>query len=135
MFQNTLKENAVETNATSNLSEDNFMVGVILAGKSIAQSVFNCFIGTSLKPKIGLVTLRTFKCILGALTAKFGYQRPMFFGFVMTIASTISFAFADTPVLMLISRSLQGVGTSFRYVHRFWKNKVENLAPFPVWGF
>ena len=40
----------------------------------------------------------------------------MFFGFVMTIASTISFAFADTPMLMLISRSLQGVGTSFSTV-------------------
>ena len=98
-----------QTNATSNLSDDNFMVGVILAGKSIAQVVFNFFIG-KIKIKI-LILNRKFK---GAMTAKFGYQRPMFFGFIMTIASTISFAFADTPTLMLISRSLQGVGTSFR---------------------
>ena len=98
-----------QTNATSNLSDDNFMVGVILAGKSIAQVVFNFFIG-KIKIKISIL-LGNLK---GAMTAKFGYQRPMFFGFIMTIASTISFAFADTPTLMLISRSLQGVGTSFR---------------------
>ena len=66
--------------------------------------------------------------ILGALTAKFGYQRPMFFGFVMTIASTISFAFADTPVLMLISRSLQGVGISFRYVEVFENDISEKFS-------
>ena len=40
-----LLKNNDQTNATSNLSDDNFMVGVILAGKSIAQVVFNFFIG------------------------------------------------------------------------------------------
>ena len=43
-----LLKNNDQTNATSNLSDDNFMVGVILAGKSIAQVVFNFFIGNIL---------------------------------------------------------------------------------------
>ena len=56
-----LLKNNDQSNATSNLSDDNFMVGVILAGKSIAQVVFNLFIG-EIKIKISVLTRKFLRC-------------------------------------------------------------------------
>jgi MFS family permease len=83
-------------NGSLSMSGDNFIVGVILAGKAITQSFFNFFIGS--------------------ITARFGYQIPMFIGFMLTIGSTILFAFSKTAAMMLIARGIQGIGTSFRYL-------------------
>uniref|UniRef100_A0A8C6TUN2 Solute carrier family 18 member A2 n=1 Tax=Neogobius melanostomus TaxID=47308 RepID=A0A8C6TUN2_9GOBI len=79
------------TSESSQVNE-NVKVGMLLASKSIVQLLTNLFIGP--------------------LTNRVGYQIPMFIGFCIMFLSTIMFAFSSSYILLVIARSLQGVGTS-----------------------
>ncbi|KAM8973756.1 chromaffin granule amine transporter-like [Pelodytes ibericus] len=83
-------------NTSSFFREENVQVGLLLASKGITQLLVN--------PLVGLFTNR------------FGYDLPMLCGFVVTFASTLTFAFAETYVLMFVARAIQGIGSSLSTV-------------------
>ncbi|KAJ8386035.1 hypothetical protein AAFF_G00178560 [Aldrovandia affinis] len=78
------------------LEEENVRVGLMFASKAVVQLLVNPFVGP--------------------LTNRIGYHIPMFAGFVIMFASTIMFAFSGTYTLLLVARSLQGIGSSFSSV-------------------
>ncbi|XP_044132846.1 chromaffin granule amine transporter-like, partial [Bufo gargarizans] len=81
---------------TSVLQQENVQGGLLLASKAIVQLLASS--------------------IVGLITNRFGYDIPMFFGFIIMFLSTLLFAFADSYWLMLFSRSIQGVGSSLSTV-------------------
>ncbi|MCJ8736577.1 hypothetical protein PDJAM_G00014090 [Pangasius djambal] len=78
--------------ADKQLLNENVKVGLLFASKATVQLITNP--------------------IIGPLTNKIGYQIPMFAGFCIMFLSTIMFAFSSSYVLLLLARSLQGVGSS-----------------------
>uniref|UniRef100_A0A7N4PH80 Solute carrier family 18 member A2 n=1 Tax=Sarcophilus harrisii TaxID=9305 RepID=A0A7N4PH80_SARHA len=74
------------------LLNENVQVGLLFASKATIQLLTNPFIGP--------------------MTNRIGYQIPMFAGFCIMFVSTIMFAFSRSYTLLLIARSLQGVGSS-----------------------
>ena len=55
----------------------------------------------------------------------------MFFGFLMTIGSTILFAFSESAIMMLVSRAIQGTKSFFKVlINIFFKVLEPVLAPF-----
>ncbi|XP_027707240.1 synaptic vesicular amine transporter isoform X2 [Vombatus ursinus] len=74
------------------LLNENVQVGLLFASKATIQLLTNPFIGP--------------------MTNRIGYQIPMFAGFCIMFVSTIMFAFSGSYTLLLIARSLQGVGSS-----------------------
>ncbi|XP_074641109.1 synaptic vesicular amine transporter-like [Tubulanus polymorphus] len=74
------------------LSNENLEVGLLFASKAIVQLLTNPFIGP--------------------LTNRIGYSIPMFSGFVIMFVSTIIFAFGENFTILLIARSIQGIGSS-----------------------
>ncbi|XP_072026459.1 synaptic vesicular amine transporter-like isoform X2 [Amphiura filiformis] len=72
--------------------EDNVKIGLLFASKAFFQLLANP--------------------IVGPLTNRFGYSLPMFTGFAIMFASTLVFAFGETYVVLLVARSIQGVGSS-----------------------
>ncbi|XP_007935112.1 synaptic vesicular amine transporter [Orycteropus afer afer] len=74
------------------LLNENVQVGLLFASKATVQLLTNPFIGL--------------------LTNRIGYPIPMFAGFCIMFLSTIMFAFSSTYALLLIARSLQGIGSS-----------------------
>ncbi|KAM9312797.1 chromaffin granule amine transporter [Gastrophryne carolinensis] len=94
--QEDLAKNTTCNREKSVLQDENVKVGLLFASKAIVQLLIN--------PLVGLVTNR------------FGYDMPMFFGFVILFLSTIMFAFSGSYTLLFLARSLQGVGSSFSTV-------------------
>ncbi|KAG8441086.1 hypothetical protein GDO86_006725 [Hymenochirus boettgeri] len=78
------------------LQSENIKVGLLFASKAILQLLTN--------PLVGLATNR------------FGYDAPLFFGFIILFLSTLMFAFSGTYTLLFLARSLQGIGSSFSTV-------------------
>ncbi|XP_035510858.1 synaptic vesicular amine transporter-like [Morone saxatilis] len=78
--------------AGAQLDEVNIKVGLLLASKSTIQIIINPFIGP--------------------LTDRIGYHIPMCAGFCIIIMATTLFAFSSSYVLLLLARSVQGVGGS-----------------------
>ncbi|XP_039625181.1 chromaffin granule amine transporter [Polypterus senegalus] len=78
------------------LKDENIRVGILLASKSIMQLIFNP--------------------IVGPLTNRIGFHIPMFTGFVLMFFSTITYAFVTTYPLMILARTIQGIGSSFSSV-------------------
>ncbi|XP_001368111.1 synaptic vesicular amine transporter [Monodelphis domestica] len=74
------------------LINENVQVGLLFASKATIQLLTNPFIGP--------------------MTNRIGYQIPMFAGFCIMFVSTVMFAFSRSYALLLIARSLQGVGSS-----------------------
>ncbi|XP_060027197.1 synaptic vesicular amine transporter isoform X2 [Erinaceus europaeus] len=74
------------------LLNENVQVGLLFASKATVQLLTNPFIGL--------------------LTNRIGYPIPMFVGFCIMFISTIMFAFSSSYALLLIARSLQGIGSS-----------------------
>nr|XP_012385687.2 synaptic vesicular amine transporter isoform X2 [Dasypus novemcinctus] len=74
------------------LLNENVQVGLLFASKATVQLLTNPFIGL--------------------LTNRIGYPIPMFAGFCIMFISTIMFAFSSSYGLLLIARSLQGIGSS-----------------------
>ncbi|XP_023585755.1 synaptic vesicular amine transporter isoform X2 [Trichechus manatus latirostris] len=74
------------------LLNENVQVGLLFASKATVQLLTNPFIGL--------------------LTNRIGYPIPMFAGFCIMFISTIMFAFSRSYALLLIARSLQGIGSS-----------------------
>ncbi|XP_015783060.1 synaptic vesicular amine transporter [Tetranychus urticae] len=74
------------------LVEESTEVGVLFASKPVIQAITNPFIGP--------------------LTNKIGYSIPMFAGFLIMFLSTLIFAVGKSYPLLLIARSLQGVGSA-----------------------
>nr|XP_029138286.1 synaptic vesicular amine transporter-like [Labrus bergylta] len=70
----------------------NIKVGLLLASKSTVQLFMNPFVGP--------------------LIDRIGYHLPMCAGFCITVLATILFAFSSSFILMLLARSVQGVGGS-----------------------
>ncbi|XP_073350830.1 synaptic vesicular amine transporter-like isoform X2 [Pagrus major] len=79
--------------AGAQLDKLNTKVGLLLASKSTIQLIFNPFIGP--------------------LTDRIGCHIPMCAGFCIIILATTLFAFSSSYILMLLARSVQGVGGSF----------------------
>ncbi|XP_067427006.1 synaptic vesicular amine transporter-like [Thunnus thynnus] len=79
------------------LDKENVKVGVLLATKSTIQLIINPIIGT-----LQQVTV----------LYRFGYHIPMCAGFCIIILATTLFAFSSSYVLLLLARSVQGVGGS-----------------------
>ncbi|XP_029913184.1 synaptic vesicular amine transporter-like [Myripristis murdjan] len=80
------------TRADTLLDHENVKVGVLLASKAAVQLITNPFIGP--------------------LTNRIGYHIPMFAGFCIMFLSTTLFAFSSSYTLLLLARSVQGVGGS-----------------------
>ncbi|XP_068587634.1 synaptic vesicular amine transporter-like isoform X1 [Cebidichthys violaceus] len=78
--------------ADAHLDEVNIKVGLLLASKSTIQLIINPF--------------------MGPLTDRIGYHIPMCAGFCIIFFSTTLFAFSSSFILMLVARSVQGVGGS-----------------------
>ncbi|XP_004681037.1 PREDICTED: synaptic vesicular amine transporter [Condylura cristata] len=74
------------------LLNENVQVGLLFASKATVQLLTNPFIGL--------------------LTNRIGYPIPMFAGFCIMFVSTIMFAFSSSYALLLVARSLQGIGSS-----------------------
>ncbi|KAG8517423.1 Synaptic vesicular amine transporter [Galemys pyrenaicus] len=74
------------------LLNENVQVGLLFASKATVQLLTNPFIGL--------------------LTNRIGYPIPMFAGFCIMFVSTVMFAFSSSYALLLIARSLQGIGSS-----------------------
>ncbi|EPQ16090.1 Synaptic vesicular amine transporter [Myotis brandtii] len=74
------------------LLNENVQVGLLFASKATVQLLTNPFVGL--------------------LTNRIGYPIPMFVGFCIMFISTIMFAFSRSYALLLIARSLQGIGSS-----------------------
>uniref|UniRef100_A0A8C4Q6H1 Solute carrier family 18 member 2 n=1 Tax=Eptatretus burgeri TaxID=7764 RepID=A0A8C4Q6H1_EPTBU len=74
------------------LVQENMWVGLLFATKAIVQLIANP--------------------IVGPLTNRIGYDIPMVIGFVILFISTLIFAFAQSYSLLIVARSLQGVGSS-----------------------
>ncbi|XP_075389988.1 synaptic vesicular amine transporter [Tenrec ecaudatus] len=74
------------------LLNENVQVGLLFASKATVQLLTNPFIGM--------------------LTNRIGYPIPMFSGFCIMFISTIMFAFSSTYTMLLLARSLQGIGSS-----------------------
>ncbi|XP_004591518.2 chromaffin granule amine transporter [Ochotona princeps] len=81
---------------TEFLEEENVRVGILFASKALMQLLVNPFVGP--------------------LTNRIGYHIPMFAGFVIMFLSTVMFAFSGTYALLLVARTLQGLGSSFSSV-------------------
>ncbi|XP_056263015.1 ornithine decarboxylase-like [Pseudoliparis swirei] len=79
-------------NADAHLDEVNIKVGLMLASKSTIQLLINPF--------------------MGPLTDRIGYHIPMCAGFCIIVFSTTLFAFSSSFALLLLARSVQGVGGS-----------------------
>ncbi|XP_059203528.1 synaptic vesicular amine transporter-like [Centropristis striata] len=80
------------SHADDQLDQVNIKVGLLLASKSSIQLIVNPFIGP--------------------LTDRIGYHMPMCVGFCIIIIATTLFAFSSSYILLLLARSLQGVGGS-----------------------
>uniref|UniRef100_UPI003AAD1EF7 synaptic vesicular amine transporter-like n=1 Tax=Centroberyx gerrardi TaxID=166262 RepID=UPI003AAD1EF7 len=78
--------------ADAQLDKENVKVGVLLASKATVQLIANP--------------------IIGPLTNRIGYHIPMFAGFCIIFLATTLFAFSSSYGLLLLARSLQGVGGS-----------------------
>uniref|UniRef100_A0A8D0DBN9 Solute carrier family 18 member 2 n=1 Tax=Sander lucioperca TaxID=283035 RepID=A0A8D0DBN9_SANLU len=78
--------------SASTLVNENVKVGLLFASKAIVQLIINPFIGP--------------------LTNRIGYQLPLFAGFCIMFLSTIMFALSSSYALLVVARSLQGVGSS-----------------------
>ncbi|XP_068587577.1 synaptic vesicular amine transporter-like [Cebidichthys violaceus] len=78
--------------ADAHLDEVNIKVGLLLASKSTIQLIINPF--------------------MGPLTDRIGYHIPMCAGFCIIFFATTLFAFSSSFILMLVARSVQGVGGS-----------------------
>ncbi|XP_070608741.1 synaptic vesicular amine transporter isoform X2 [Erythrolamprus reginae] len=74
------------------LVNENVEVGLLFASKATVQFLTNP--------------------LIGPMTNRIGYQVPMFAGFCIMFISTIMFAFSNSYALLVIARSLQGVGSS-----------------------
>nr|AVK72315.1 synaptic vesicular amine transporter [Isodiametra pulchra] len=74
------------------LNKENIRVGLLFASKALVQLVTNPFVGI--------------------LTNKVGFSLPMFVGFVILILSTVMFAFGESYSVLMVARSLQGIGSS-----------------------
>ncbi|XP_029913820.1 synaptic vesicular amine transporter-like [Myripristis murdjan] len=74
------------------LDQENIKVGVLLASKATVQLITNPFIGL--------------------LTNRIGYHLPMLAGFCIIFLATILFALSSSYILLLLARSIQGVGGS-----------------------
>ncbi|XP_062295344.1 synaptic vesicular amine transporter-like [Scomber scombrus] len=74
------------------LDKENIKVGLLLASKSTVQLLINP--------------------IIGPLTNRFGYHIPMCAGFCIIFSATTLFAFSSSYILLLVARSVQGVGGS-----------------------
>ncbi|XP_063722891.1 synaptic vesicular amine transporter-like isoform X1 [Symsagittifera roscoffensis] len=74
------------------LNKENVKVGIMFASKAVVQLIANPFIGV--------------------LTNYIGFSIPMFGGFVILILSTVMFAFGETYTILMVARSLQGIGSS-----------------------
>ncbi|XP_041673398.1 synaptic vesicular amine transporter-like [Cheilinus undulatus] len=78
--------------AGTELGTVNIKVGLLLASKSTVQLIMNPFVGP--------------------LTDRFGYHLPMCAGFCIIFVATTLFAFSSGYFLLLLARSVQGVGGS-----------------------
>nr|AVK72351.1 synaptic vesicular acetylcholine transporter [Meara stichopi] len=90
-------------------------IGILFASKAIVQLIFNPISGT--------------------LIDRRGYELPMVFGLCMIFASTITFAFGESYLILFIARSLQGLGSAFAdssgyamIADRFSEEKERNKA-------
>ncbi|XP_040270792.1 chromaffin granule amine transporter-like [Bufo bufo] len=81
---------------TSILHHENIQVGLLISTKAIVQLIVN--------PIVGLITNRV------------GFDKPLFAGFIILFFSTLIFTFADSYWLMFFARSVQGAGSSFSTV-------------------
>ncbi|KAM8844418.1 synaptic vesicular amine transporter-like isoform 2-T3 [Spinachia spinachia] len=84
-----------ESNCTythGHLDEVNIKVGLVLASKSTIQLIINPF--------------------TGPLCNRIGYHIPMCAGFCILVFATTLFAFSSSFILLLLARSVQGVGGS-----------------------
>ncbi|XP_062422206.1 synaptic vesicular amine transporter-like [Pungitius pungitius] len=85
----------VESNCSytdGRLDEVNVKVGLLLASKSTIQLIINPFIGP--------------------LFDRIGYHIPMCAGFCILVFATTLFAFSSNYIVLLLARSVQGVGGS-----------------------
>ncbi|KAL7377915.1 hypothetical protein ABVT39_006140 [Epinephelus coioides] len=80
------------SDADPQLDEVNLKVGLLLASKSVVQLIINPF--------------------MGPLTDRIGYHIPVCAGFCIIIIATFLFAFSSSYILLLLARSVQGVGGS-----------------------
>ncbi|XP_064606061.1 synaptic vesicular amine transporter-like [Liolophura sinensis] len=70
--------------------------GYLVAAKGAAQFVCNPFVGH--------------------FTSRFGYRHPMLFGSVLLAASTIAFAYSINYWMLMVTRLIQGLASSFTAV-------------------
>ncbi|XP_042360268.1 synaptic vesicular amine transporter-like [Plectropomus leopardus] len=80
------------SDADSQLDKVNIKVGLLLASKSTIQLIISPFIGP--------------------LTDRIGYHIPLCAGFSIIIFAITLFAFSSSYLLLLLARSIQGVGGS-----------------------
>ncbi|ESO01686.1 hypothetical protein HELRODRAFT_81324, partial [Helobdella robusta] len=50
--------------------------------------------------------------IVGPITNRIGYSIPLLTGFIVLFVSTMTFAFADSYTVLLVARTVQGLGSS-----------------------
>nr|XP_046272556.1 synaptic vesicular amine transporter-like isoform X2 [Scatophagus argus] len=90
--QNLDLSSSTYSEADADLDTVNIKVGLLLASKSTIQLIVNPFIGP--------------------LTDRVGYHIPMCAGFCIIILATTLFAFSSSFILLLLARSVQGIGGS-----------------------
>ncbi|BHF84538.1 hypothetical protein SprV_0902768900 [Sparganum proliferum] len=84
------------------------------------------------KPLVQLIVTPT----IGPLTNKIGYSIPVFIGLATIFGSTIMFVFAESYLLLILARSIQGMGSAFSTVSRmgtvatFYKEPKERSRAF-----
>ncbi|KAF7654623.1 hypothetical protein LDENG_00066490, partial [Lucifuga dentata] len=78
--------------AYDQLDKENVKLGLLLASKSTVQIITNIF--------------------TGPLIDRTGYHVPMCAGFCIVFLATMMFAFSSSYILLLLARSVQGVGGS-----------------------
>ncbi|XP_023226940.1 synaptic vesicular amine transporter-like [Centruroides sculpturatus] len=75
-----------------NINKENGLVGILLASKALTQLVFNP--------------------LIGAIINRMGYIYPLVTGTIILIISCILFASSETFFLLLMARSIHGLGSS-----------------------
>ncbi|XP_067118303.1 synaptic vesicular amine transporter-like isoform X2 [Centruroides vittatus] len=75
-----------------NINKENGLVGILLASKALTQLVFNP--------------------LIGAIINRMGYIYPLVTGTIILIISCLLFASSDTFFLLLMARSIHGLGSS-----------------------
>ncbi|XP_073816224.1 putative mushroom body vesicular transporter portabella [Musca autumnalis] len=91
-FNNKAQPRKANESSNDSLQSENGSIGVLLAMKALVQLIFNP--------------------IVGNLSTKYGYRLPIVMGTFFLLISSLVFAVGETYAMLLIARSVQGIGSA-----------------------